>query len=322
MINVVLFGSKSAEDSPDFDGDKLFSEAVREFMMLKFKAFVNIPNLLSGGLICDWKLTPISRKTDAEEKKFFKIMKAFFDKRKNSGKFDGINILDLTIRHNKRCLEEGRKEDMLDDERVVDVMRTFYFGGYDTSKSNSGFGLFNLSYYPEMRAAFVKDVDMLNKQNPEDRDYDSADYMTKFVKENLRLLGPAQGVFPRYCAKTCKIGGYKIYKGTLVSTRIDLFNTDPAIYQNPFEFNPERFADKKTVDKATRNLSNIPFYAGRRSCVGQYLGEMLIKIVLRSALTIFDMQWDGKSERELSFAGPMNPKHIRMELKPRIIELG
>ena len=318
MINVVLFGSKSKEDSPKFEGGKLFSEAIREFIFLKFRAFINIPNLLSGGLINDWKLSPISRKVDVEEKKMFKMMKEFFDNRMKSGKYDGVNLLDLTIRHNQRCLDQGNKEDLLDDERIVDFMRTFYFGGYDTSKSTSGFALFNLSYYPEMREKFLKDVDMLNKQDPEKRDYDSAEYMSRFIKENLRLLGPFQSTLPRYCTKTCKIGGYKIHKGSFVCVRMDLFHTDPAIYNKPFDLNPERFADKKTVDKATRNLSNIPFYTGRRSCIGQYLGEMLIKIVLRTALTVFEVQWDGKSQREFSMAGPMAPRHINISLKPRI----
>ena len=319
MINVVLFGSKSSEDSPQFEGDKLFSEAVREFILLKLRSFATIPNILSAGLISDWKLSAISRKVVVEKKRFFRIMKNFFDKRKNSGKFDGTNLLDLTIRHNQKCLKEGNNEDLLDDERIVDIMRTFYFAGYDTSKANSGFGLFNLSLYPKIREKFIKDVEMLNKQDPEHRDYDSAEYITKFVRENLRLLGPAPITFPRYCAKTCKIGDYKIYKGSLVSIRIDLFHTDPEIYDKPFEFNPERFSDKKTLEKATRKLCNIPFYSGRRSCIGQYLGEMLVKIVLRTALTYFEFKWDGESKIEFGKGAALSPKHIKVAIKPKIV---
>ena len=318
MINLVLFGSKSEEDSPQFDGDKLFSEAVREFVLLKFSSFATLPNILSGGLFDDMKLSPASRKVFVEKNKFFKIMKAFFDERKNSGKYDGVNLLDMMIRHNQKCLEEGNIEDFLDDERIVDNMRSFYFAGYDTSKANSGFGLFNLSYYPKMREKFVKDVEMLNRQDPETRDYDCAQYITKFFRENLRLLGPALSTFPRYCAKTCKIGDYVVYKGSLVTVRIDLFNTNPDVYEDPFEFNPERFADKKILDKATRQLSNVPFSPGRRSCMGQYLGEMLIKIVLRTALTCFEFQWDGESERGIGIGAVMEPLHIKVAIKPMI----
>ena len=319
MINVVMFGSKSAEDSPEFEGDKLYSEAMREFIILKRRSFLTMPNLLTGRLLSDWKLTAASRAAATEERKFFRIMKNFFEKRKGSGNYHGVNLLDLMIRHNLKCEEKGgNEEDLLDDQRIVDFMRTLHFAGYDTSKANSGFGLFNLSFYPEMREKFIKDVEMLNNQDPEKRDYDRAEYISKFVRENLRLLGPAPGTFPRYCTKTCKIGGYKFYKGSIVSIRTDMFNTDPAIYDNPFEFDPERFEDKSTVVKATRNLSNIPFYTGRRSCVAQYLGEMLVKIVLRTALTCFEIQSDGESKRELEALSVLEPKHIKLALKPKI----
>ena len=338
IINFVLFGSKSSEDSPKFDGDKPFNEAAKEFNLLKKGIFFNLDNLVFGGKLSDWKLTGASRKVEEQKKKIYKTMKNFFENRtsrqkkenKNSDSEDFINLSGLMFQYNQKQEEGGKvwqknnrnskNKKIMDFETIIDTLRTFHFAGYDIAKGNAGIALLNLSLHPKIREEFLKDVELLNKQDPEIRDYDSAEYITKVVKENLRLFGPSQGGFPRarICTKTCKIGGYKIYKGSLVSVRTDLFNTDPEIYDKPFEFNPERFGDKKLVKKATHNLSYVPFSSGSRSCQGQYLGEILIKTLLRTVLTFFEIRWDRESVMELISVATLEPRHINLELKPKI----
>ena len=66
-------------------------------------------------------------------------------------------------------------------------------------------------------------------------------------------------------------------------------------------------------------MSHVPFYSGRRSCIGQFLGEVLVKIVLRTALTCFEIRWDGESERELIPNFTLEIVHAKMEIKPRLL---
>ena len=353
-INMVLFGSQTKEESPIFEGGKFFSEAVSDLIFLKVMATFNLPNILTGGLIRRLNLSADSRKYSEEAGKIFDTMKAFYDKRKASGRFDGVNLLDLMIRHNERAalsksknqqkrstldgsrgsgheeetIESTEKSidtaegslDQLDYNQIVDFMRLFYVAGYDTSKANAGVGVYNLSRYAGFRKNFYSEVKNLNSQNPTQRDYSSGEFINAFVSENLRLLGPISNAIPRYCTKTCKIGDLTIYEGSLLSIRYDLLHTDPEVYDSATEFNPERFADKKWVDQIRRNLSNIPFSAGRRSCAAKYLGEVLVKIVLRTVLTVFEIRWDGESEREMRPMFSLEPAHVRLELRPRIGE--
>ena len=288
--------------------------------MLEGLSIFKLHNLLSAGLITKWRLSPSSRKVVTEKKKIFKIMIDFYNKRRMSGKHDGVNILDLMIRHNQK-VEAGEisQDEYLDDERVVDIMRAFYFAGYETSMTQSAIGLYYLSVnYDFLENFFGKDVDLLNQKDPKERNYDDAKNMEIFVKETLRLFGPLNVTLPRYCTKTCKIGKYKIYKGSLVSVRMDLLRTDPSIYENPYNFLPRRFSDKNMADKATRNLSNIPFYAGRRSCIGQYLGEVLVKIVLRSVLTSFEICRDIDSRPVFGNLTVVDLAKAGLNLKPLV----
>ena len=98
---------------------------------------------------------------------------------------------------------------------------------------------------------------------------------------------------------------------------MDMLHTNPGFYERPFEFDPERFSDKKEVNKAARNFANFPFFAGRRSCIGSYLGEVMIKIVLRSIFTSFEVQESDESEKEIKNA-MFDMAKINVELRPKI----
>ena len=102
IINVIFFGSKSKQECPVFDDGKVFSQAVRDYIMLKIKAKSNIPDLLTGGLAGKLRLTKISREWTEYRDKFFRIINDFYDQRKASGSYQGVNLVDLMIRHNEK----------------------------------------------------------------------------------------------------------------------------------------------------------------------------------------------------------------------------
>ncbi|XVF41191.1 hypothetical protein PTKIN_Ptkin01aG0260300 [Pterospermum kingtungense] len=79
---------------------------------------------------------------------------------------------------------------------------------------------------------------------------------------------------------------------------------DPQFWDNPDEFQPERFVgDGNKLDFSGNNLHYIPFGSGRRICAGLRLGERMLMYVLATFLHMFHWQVPdgGKPDTEEKF---------------------
>lgn len=65
-----------------------------------------------------------------------------------------------------------------------------------------------------------------------------------------------------------KFEGYDIPEGTFVITSLKASHYDPAAWQNPNEFQPERFLGRNGQLCLSKDKS-LPFGAGKRLCAGE-----------------------------------------------------
>ncbi|TQD79917.1 hypothetical protein C1H46_034549 [Malus baccata] len=88
--------------------------------------------------------------------------------------------------------------------------------------------------------------DVVGKHNiVEESHIDKLPYLQAVMKETLRLhLALPLLVF--HCpSETCIVGGYTIPKGSGIFINVWAIHRYPSIWENPLEFNPERFLDIK-----------------------------------------------------------------------------
>jgi cytochrome P450 len=77
---------------------------------------------------------------------------------------------------------------------------------------------------------------------------------------------------------------------------IYLTHRDPAIWDNPDQFQPERFARGSTPHPKAQTASEktgasyIPFGSGPRACIGAAFGQAEARIVVSQLLKTFDFQ--------------------------------
>ena len=55
---------------------------------------------------------------------------------------------------------------------------------------------------------------------------------------------------------------------------------NPTYYENPFNFDPERWMKEDGSIKNPEPFTWIPFSAGPRTCIGRQLAEMEMKIIV------------------------------------------
>ncbi|KAL0289234.1 UNVERIFIED_CONTAM: Flavonoid 3'-monooxygenase [Sesamum calycinum] len=115
-------------------------------------------------------------------------------------------------------------------------------------------------------------------------------YLDAVVKETLRLHPAVPLLLPRRPSQSCVVGGYTIPKHTTVFLNVWSIQRDPSLWDNPLEFNPERFLNgtDQEWDFHGNNFQYAPFGSGRRVCAGVALAERTLMYILASLLHSFE----------------------------------
>ncbi len=165
----------------------------------------------------------------------------------------------------------------LPDKIIRDQMLTMLIAGHDTSTALLAWVFAMLGQNPEIYAALQRQL----TETPPDK---TPPLLDQVIKETLRLYPPIH-IGNRMVAEDVTFGeGQTIPAGSRMFYSIYLTHRDPAIWENPDSFCPERFAH----GRQTPPMAYIPFGGGSRACIGAAFGQMEARIVLRYLLENFE----------------------------------
>uniref|UniRef100_A0A9L0S4N8 Cytochrome P450 family 2 subfamily U member 1 n=1 Tax=Equus caballus TaxID=9796 RepID=A0A9L0S4N8_HORSE len=91
--------------------------------------------------------------------------------------------------------------------------------------------------------------------------------------------------------------GYTIPKGTVVLPNLWSVHRDPAIWEEPDEFHPNRFLDDQ--GQLVKKEAFIPFGIGKRVCMGEQLAKMELFLMFASLIQSFKFALPKDSETPL-----------------------
>ncbi|KAI7729070.1 LOW QUALITY PROTEIN: hypothetical protein M8C21_023344, partial [Ambrosia artemisiifolia] len=174
-------------------------------------------------------------------------------------------------------------------------------GGTDTTSNTVEFALAEMMSQPEILKKAQEELVMVVGKDSvvEESHINKLPYLYAVMKETLRLHPALPLLVPHCPSKSCVIGGYTIPKGARVFVNAWAIHRDPAIWENPLEFRPERFLEGKW-DYTGNDFSYFPFGSGRRICAGTAMGERMFMFLLASIVHSFDWGLGKGKEHDLS----------------------
>jgi cytochrome P450 len=191
----------------------------------------------------------------------------------------------------------------LDDERIRDQMLTMLIAGHDTSTALLAWTFYLLGMNPEIYSRLQKELDLaLQGQPPLAPGGWQPSLLDEIIKESLRLYPPIH-LGSRRVVESIDVDGHCVPEGERLIYSIYLTHRDPAIWDNPGDFKPERFSHGRKQPP----FAYVPFGGGPRACIGAAFGQAEARLVLARLLQTHDFRL-------------MNPKvytHMGATLEPR-----
>ncbi|KAG9241457.1 trichodiene oxygenase [Calycina marina] len=187
-------------------------------------------------------------------------------------------------------------------ERIFAEVMTISSAGFETSASVLRLVMFhvysNSNILQRLRtelasaASGIVDIDTL-----ELKELEHLPYMTAVLKEGLRL-SPAIATRMARIAPECTTvyGRWSIPGGTPVGMTTILLHTDPAIYPEPSNFNPDRWMHLNERE----NLGKVfaPFSRGSRMCIGMHLAWAEMYLIVASLVQKFDFRFNNATAKD------------------------
>jgi cytochrome P450 len=150
-----------------------------------------------------------------------------------------------------------------------------------------------LVVHPEVMQRAQKEIDAIVGLDRlvQESDIPKLSLLQAIVKETYRLHPTLPLGFPRESTAPVEALGYKIAAGTRIIYNQYSIHRDPSVYENPDEFNPDRFLHQHLQVNplsAFDSFELIPFGVGRRICPGNNLGNTVVHFMLANLIHSYD----------------------------------
>ena len=177
----------------------------------------------------------------------------------------------------------------MSDDLIRDQLLTMLIAGHDTSTALLTWTLYLLGHHPESMARVQVEIDKVlpSRKPPTAQQINRLYYLDQVIKEALRLYPPIH-VGNRMAVSDTQLNGYHIPMGTRVMYSIYLSHRDSRYWQNPNQFQPDRF-DRQSPERCPA-FTYLPFGGGPRNCIGAAFAQLEAKVVLARILQTVNLK--------------------------------
>ena len=175
----------------------------------------------------------------------------------------------------------------MDNEQLRDQMFGLLLAGYETTANALSWTWYLLSQNPWAIGHLRSELHRaLGGKLPVYADLERVPYLRQVLDESLRLYPPAW-ILGRRAIGEDIIGGYYVAPGTVLAISIYTLHRHPAFWENPEEFDPQRFAPTNVARR--HRYAYIPFGAGPRQCIGNTFGLLEASLIIACISQHFEL---------------------------------
>ncbi|XP_050465708.1 cytochrome P450 6k1-like isoform X3 [Cataglyphis hispanica] len=184
-------------------------------------------------------------------------------------------------------------------DNLVAQLSSFYIAGFEAVSTAIAFTLYHLACHPEHQVTLYDEiqihlsekkltVDLINKMS----------FLDCVIFESLRLHPPLP-IVDRTAVRDYKLPGTGliIEKDNSIYVSINAINQDPKYFFNPYDFIPSR-----TEIENKKFYESLVFGIGPRSCIGQRLALLIIKVALITILSNYTLCYETDKKINLNDA--------------------
>jgi flavone synthase II len=163
--------------------------------------------------------------------------------------------------------------------------------GSDTSAAMVEWMLAELMNHPETLRKVVEEIDAVvgGDRIASEADLPRLPYLMAAYKETLRLH-PAAPIAHRQSSAEMVVRGFTVPPQTAVFINVWAIGRDPAYWEEPLAFRPERFMPggaAENLEPRGQHFQYMPFGSGRRGCPGMGLALQSVPAVLAALVQCF-----------------------------------
>jgi cytochrome P450 len=165
-------------------------------------------------------------------------------------------------------LLETRYEDTgeaMSTQQLIDEIKILFIAGHETTANALTFMLHLLGNHPEIQQKVFDEIIKIKSETADVvEQLQKMTYINAVINEAMRLYPPAW-ITDRENIADDEFLGYRIREKTLIGVSFYELHRNPKYWDNPEEFNPERFLGEQ---KKKSYQYFYPFGAGPRMCIG------------------------------------------------------
>jgi cytochrome P450 len=169
----------------------------------------------------------------------------------------------------------------LSDRAICDELVLFLLAGHDTTSTALTYALWALGHRPELQQRVAAEADALGDRRLTHEDMPRLRYTVQVLHEALRLCPPAP-VVGRMVMADIGVDGYRLPAGTFAIVAIHAMHRDPALWEDPLRFDPDRFSPERS--KGRDRWQYLPFGGGPRACIGDHFAMLEATLALATIL--------------------------------------
>ncbi len=211
------------------------------------------------------------------QKEVDELLYAEIAERRQHSQSERTDILSLLLAARD---EEGQP---MSDRELRDELITLLLVGYDTASTALMWAFYWIHKVPEVRQNLLAEIDTISDFSNV-KAIAQLPYLTATCQETLRITPAIILAFMRVAQAPFQTMGYEFPVGSRIYPNIYSTHRHEEIYPNPQQFQPERF-----LNRQFSAYEYLPFGGGNRMCVGNAFAMYLMKLVIFTILSRYQL---------------------------------